>query len=133
MEQADDSIVHTALRETQEELDHSPDLSWVILGQCTSVPSIKGMPVTPVVAVLDEALQTDSLATKFPGSADEVESVFALSVDELLEGETSKPLGRIARPAPVFPCPPYGEIWGLTAFVLRPILHQVLKPVYSGV
>ena len=117
-------MVETALRETREEIGGE----WsevVIIGECTTVPSIRGTPVTAIIGVLPEPVQMDTFTT----NEMEVEEVFCLSIEELLRVETSRLLGRISAPAPVYPTE-YGEIWGLTAFVLRPILHQLLKPIF---
>lgn len=126
-EEQDSSLVDTALRETREELQN--DLDWTIIGQGTVVPSIRGRPVTPVLAAYTTPLVND-LATTFPGDSDEVESVFSVSIEELIRVETSRPLARLGTPAPVYDIDNLDDtIWGLTAFVLRPILHKVLKPV----
>jgi hypothetical protein len=97
-----------------------------ILGMGTAVPSIKGIPVTPVIAILPYEMQHDMLS----GDPREVELVFCRPVSSLLDEETSRHLGRLGRPAPVYPTP-HGDIWGLTAFVLRPILHKLLRPVFE--
>jgi len=64
----------------------------------------------------------------FPGNPDEVSRVFCVSVRDLLEGEGMAPLKRLGS-GPVYETV-HGTIWGLTALVLRPILHQILKPVF---
>jgi hypothetical protein len=121
-----ESMVETALRETVEEIGGD----WsavVILGECTSIPSIRGTSVTAIIGILPEpVVQMDAF---FTTNEMEVEEVFGLSIEELLRVETSRLLGRISAPAPVYPTK-YGEIWGLTAIVLKPILHQLLKPIF---
>jgi 8-oxo-dGTP pyrophosphatase MutT (NUDIX family) len=141
-EDVDDTLIDTALRETQEELLHDPEhFQWTVIGQGSAVPSIRGNPVTPVLAVGSSydklLLPTNSssfINDLFPGSPDEVQRVFSISIEELLQVETTRPLpGRLGTPAPVFPVRIEDDvetvdIWGLTAFVLQPILHKVLKP-----
>jgi nudix motif 8 len=127
VEPSDESLVDAALRETREEIV-TPLEPIFILGTATAVPSIKGTPVTPVLAVLPYEMEQDMLF----GNSQEVESVFCRSIESLLEDETSRHLGRLGRPAPVFPTP-HGDIWGLTAFVLQPILHKLLRPVFQEV
>lgn len=145
LEEKDDTLIDTALRETQEELLHDPDqFQWTVIGQGSAVPSIRGIPVTPVLAVgssdndqliLPSNNTSSSINDLFPGSPDEVQRVFSISIEELLQVETTRPLpGRLGTPAPVFPVriedgdEETVDIWGLTAFVLQPILHKVLKP-----
>lgn len=123
-EDQDETIIDTALRETQEELRSA--LRWDIVGLCMPLPSLTGMAVTPVLAAHSTVL-TD-IDKAFPGCPVEVETVFSHSVQDLVAMETSKPLGRLGAPAPVFSSE-YGDIWGLTAFVLRPILHKILVPI----
>ena len=73
----------------------------------------------------------DELPLLFPGSPDEVDAVFAVSVQDLAAGETSHqlPHNRYGmQMAPRFPSD-HGDIWGLTALILRPILRNLLVPV----
>lgn len=125
VEKSDASLEDAALRETREEINTPLD-SVVIIGKGTTVPSMKGMPVTPVLAVLPNNLDESMLT----GDPNEVDLVFCRSIESLIEEETSKHLKRLGRPAPIYPSP-YGDIWGLTAFVLRPFLHNVLEPVFE--
>ena len=127
VEKTDASLEDAALRETGEEID-TPLNSVVIIGKGTAVPSIKGIPVTPVLAVLPNELDESMLT----GDPREVDFVFTRSIGSLLEEETSRHLKRLGRPAPVYPSP-YGDIWGLTAFVLRPFLRKLLLPVLEEV
>lgn len=127
-EQDDLTLVDTALRETREELVHPDDFQWTTIGSCAPVPSIRGVPVTSVLAVHTAPL-LGSLENVFPGCPNEVERVFSVSLEALLEVETTKPFGRLGTPAPVF-IVEGEEIWGLTAFILQPLLHKVLVPVF---
>jgi len=159
-----ESPEETALRETQEELsgiyydedganndenvklyDYTDGIN--ILGTLQCVPSLRGMPVTPVIGTLTYDLSCDdpkNLHHIFPGNKDEVERVFAMSVEELIQVETAEPLPRLGKGAlgPVFPVTEtknddeeeedvvIGKIWGLTAIILRPVLKNILRPVF---
>lgn len=125
VEPADASLTDAALRETKEEINTPLD-DIVILGKGSTVPSIKGVPVTPIIAVLPHELDKSMLT----GDPSEVDLVFCRSIESLVKEETSKHLKRLGRPAPVYPSP-YGDIWGLTAFVLRPIMRNLLQPVFD--
>jgi len=136
-DEVDKDLVQTALRETQEELEPSPPSlishQVEILGKAAKLPSLRGTPVTPVLGVLWHDLSKSNLQNVFPGSPGEVDVVFTVSVKELLQSETSRelPENRFKlRHGPVFPTE-HGNIWGLTAYILRPLLHNLLKPVLS--
>jgi len=125
-----ETFAEAALRECEEEVGGSHWSSMVIVGECSPLPSIKGTPVHPIVGVLPQELG-DDLRSCLDPNPEEVENVFCISVEELLELETMKKIGRLSTPTPVFPSK-HGEVWGLTAVALRPILHKVLKPVFLG-
>lgn len=122
-----------ALRETCEEL--LPPKGFLanveIIGRTTQLPSIRGTPVTPVLALSSNELS--DIHDMFPGNPNEVEVVFSASVAELAHNEGSRPIENDNRfgvsYGPTY-ATPHGTIWGLTAFILRPILHRILKPVY---
>ena len=142
--ESDETLEDTALRETQEELQGQ--YPWrdpqhlVILGRGTTIPANTGTPVTPIIAVMMQELQqeqpptTSSIQDVFPGDKSEVEHVFGVSLEQLLREEEShelpdhRLLGK-KRQGPRFPSP-YGHIWGLTAFMLRPLLHKLYRPVF---
>lgn len=115
-EAIDDSLEATALREAREEL--LGDYPWEeveIIGKASPVPSLRGMPVTPVIAVLPGEIDRHT----FPGSSEEVEDVFCVSLNELIEVETSQKSERFKANVPVFPARNGKKIWGLTAIVTR--------------
>jgi hypothetical protein len=106
----------TAIREAQEEL--LGDYPWEeveIIGKASPLPSISGMPVTPVIAVLPHNIDRHT----FPGSSNEVEDVFCVNLKELLEVETSQQSERFQTNVPVFQTLNGKKIWGLTAIVTR--------------
>jgi hypothetical protein len=105
-----------------------------ILGCATPLPSIRGVPVTPVLGAIRHRQFQWPITDAFPGDASEVDLVFAVPIQELLAVEGTHVLpatrfNRTHRSAPIFPVP-QGKIWGLTAYMLKPILHQLLKPVF---
>jgi 8-oxo-dGTP pyrophosphatase MutT (NUDIX family) len=129
----DQTLEDTAIREAQEELLGDDKYPWQlsdgveIIGKATPLPSIKGTPVTPVIAVLPYKIDD----TTFPGCPGEVQDVFCVSLEELLEVETTEPSERFQGNIPVF----YSKegdkkIWGLTAVVCRSLLHKLFKPVF---
>jgi ADP-ribose pyrophosphatase YjhB (NUDIX family) len=167
VEEKDASLVDTALREAFEELypplmnetatattggteSHDPTQQVLyqafiqrlrILGCGTAVPSIHGISVTPVLALLDTSESTNPNSTQdylslWQGNPAEVDHVFTVSLAELLDCEATQALPPTSRfphtikNAPVFPTQQHGTIWGLTAFILRPILHQLYRPVF---
>lgn len=133
----DKTIEDTARREMEEELrgsiDYQKDIE--ILGRTDDVPSLSGTIVTPVVAVLHRIfLDTNHFHRVFWNPCkDEVEKVFFRTVQDLLDSETNEVLKRLGgRKAPCFPGDD-GNIWGLTALILKPIIHKVLIPALHGV
>jgi 8-oxo-dGTP pyrophosphatase MutT (NUDIX family) len=129
----DDSLQATALREAVEELLPPPEFhdSVQVLGPTTGLPSLKGTPVAPFLAVYNKELH-DPVSQVFPGDPSEVDLVFAVSLKDLLSSETSHelPKNRFNMTlAPMFPSQ-HGNIWGLTAYILRPLLHRLLRPVF---
>lgn len=134
----DESLEETAIREAEEEL--LGDYPWrnpqqmVILGRGTTIPAITGTPVTPIIAVMMQEIQ-QPLHEAFPGDKSEVDVVFGISLQELLNTEEShelpdhRLLGK-ERLGPRYPSP-HGHIWGLTAFMLKPLLHKLYKPVFQ--
>ena len=99
----------------------------VILGQTETIPSANLVPVTPYFAYFRHKIP--HVEDVFPGNEDEVAKVFAISLQELIDIEDTMRLKRLNMEGPVFPTK-HGNIWGLTALVLKPILHEVLKPVF---
>jgi hypothetical protein len=149
------SVVAAALRETVEELlpsyhgtqafekdTRDSGLSMMqrnfeencqVLGQTEPIPSKKNFPVYPIVGSFQRILPKE-VSRVFPGNEQEVSKVFAVSISKLVECEDQEPLNRLASVCngmgPVYKTE-HGTIWGLTAMVLQPILHQVLLPVFG--
>eukprot|EP00980_Cylindrotheca_fusiformis_P018789 scaffold6265_cov193-Cylindrotheca_fusiformis.AAC.9 len=123
----DDSLIATAIRETQEEL--LGDFPWDdihIVGESTSLPSKTGNPVTPVVGVFPYEVDVGS----FPGNPFEVDDVFSVGVQELLAIESTEKIRRFDEKVPVFHTSDGKRIWGLTAIITRALLHNLFKPVF---
>ena len=119
--------------EKRAQLDFQRNLK--ILGTASSLPSIRGVPVTPVLAV-NLVDQFQSPITQYlPGDGGtEVELVFSVPIAQLVAEETTHTLPATRfnfqnKQAPCFPTSD-GNIWGLTAYILRPYLHKLLKPVF---
>ena len=122
-----------------------------ILGQAQPVPSMTGNRVTPIIGQINYDLphfSSDEFKRLFPGNSDELDWIFTIPIEQLIAEETSEPLkkwgdqdlakikGKYEYWGPVFPVPDVEErrtgdrIWGLTASVLRPLLHRVFKQVF---
>ena len=102
-----------------------------VLGTTESIPSMKNIPVTPVVAYFKEEFTAERIQSLFPGNESEVSRVFTVPIEELVRIEGEEPLKRLGAGVngPVYHCV-HGKIWGLTAVVLKPILDRILKPVF---
>ena len=134
-EGTDASLRETALRELEEEIQPSPEFMETIrvLGEVTPIPSLNGTPVTPIVAASFSNIQSEDFSRILPGDHNEVESVFYCTIPQLVEAEDYHrlPENRFGvTHAPVFPTQHHGKIWGLTAMILRPLLHSLLVPVF---
>ena len=91
---------------------------------------MRNVPVTPIIAYFTQEFTPGEVQSLFPGNASEVSQVFTVSIDELLMIEGEEPLERLGGlSSPVYNSE-YGRVWGLTAVVLKPILHHILKPVF---
>jgi hypothetical protein len=147
---------NTQLSSSSHSLLQPPHLT--VLGQTSCIPSLNGTPVTPFLAVLWPDLTTISsdsdddddddessaengtvhvhrLEEYFPGDPQEVASVFFVSLADLLQAETSHMLPRNrfgVTLAPCFPVADQGTLWGLTAYITRPVLHQLLQPIFMN-
>lgn len=116
----DADLLHTALRESREEVGLAPDQVEVV-GQLSPLPSRFGMKVTPFVGVVPEGVEL----VAEPG---ETAIIFRVPVSFFLDEqpELSAPMevyGRRMR------MPSYQfedkRIWGLTAFMILDLLNHV--------
>jgi hypothetical protein len=129
-----------------------------VLGQTSRIPSLNGTPVTPFLAVLwpnltvpiaaaasddnddsttstttDDGITSLGLQDYFPGNPQEVAAVFFVSLADLTRQETSHvlPVNRFGvTRAPCYLVAGHGNLWGLTAYITQPVLHQLLRPVF---
>ena len=122
MEDADKDVVHTALRETHEEVGIPPEAITVI-GYLDPMPTVTGYAVTPVVGVVsaDTPLQLDRT---------EVEYAFEVPLPFLLDERNQRASEREyqGRTIPTTEFHYESErIWGATAHMLIELRKIVLK------
>jgi nudix motif 8 len=135
MEETDESPAHAALREAEEELNGTYDYQFgvEILGETDWVPSANGTPVVPVVAAFTDEFHDEQHLQEVFYNCDEgreVERVFTRTLEDLIKSESHEPLPRLGSLSPIFPGRE-GKIWGLTAFILRPLLHDIILPAFQ--
>ncbi|CAH1775148.1 unnamed protein product, partial [Owenia fusiformis] len=127
MDDTDRDHIHTALRETEEELGLSPD-NVDIWGQLIMVPGKDyKILVAPVIGVCGE-IDVNQLRH----NEDEVEEVFTRTIKSL-----SDPANQLTIKYPKgFSLPEYlggpHRIWGLTAIVLHQTLSLIAPGIYSN-
>jgi NTP pyrophosphohydrolases including oxidative damage repair enzymes len=130
--------IRAALRETREELTSTSSSLYdsynfeegvTMLGRTGDIPSMRNVPVTPVVGMFQEEFTMSQVEQFFPGNQTEVERIFAVPMDELWRVEGKEYLPRLGVNGPVYDTI-HGKIWGLTALILHPILHRVLIPAF---
>lgn len=143
----DEGFTQAACRETYEELGSNVgNLS--IIGVCQTIPSVVGMPVTPILGFMEDDVADFGA---FNPSAQEVDRVFTRTVEQLLDPQykTYETLTRsngVKVRMPVFGGPasngydeknnvtavtPYNSderIWGLTALILDAVLQNIILP-----
>ena len=135
-----------ACRETYEELGSNIG-SLTIIGECQTIPSVTGMPVTPILGFMDVDVNDFEA---FAPSEQEVDHVFTRTLEQLLDPQykTYETLTRsngIKVTMPVFGGPVTDEsaknddassvsfnsderIWGLTALILDAVLQNIILP-----
>ena len=122
MEKHDRDIVHTALRETHEEVGIPPEAITVV-GYLPPMPTVTGYAVTPVVGLVagDVALRIDRT---------EVEYAFEVPLAFLLDRRNERALEREyrGRRVPTVEFHYEGEqIWGATAHILVELRKKLIK------
>ena len=115
MEEHDDDVVATALREAEEEIGLRPHQVKVV-GELDQVVSRWGFLVTPVLGIVPHELELEP----DPG---EIESIFRVPLHFFLEGEPDQidQFGQFKGPRWYFE--DY-TIWGLTAMMLGEFFNQ---------
>ena len=116
---ADQSLVHTALRESYEEMALPPEKVTVI-GQGGAVVSRFGLKVTPVVGII-------AADTPLTANTAELDRIFSVPLSYFLDGKnlTFSSTGNEPIELPSFR---YNEylIWGLTAIILIEFLNTTV-------
>lgn len=120
LDPADASLVHAALRESQEEVGLPPEAVQV-LGQLDPMVTRFGMKVTPVVGLVpdDIALTPNPL---------ELDAVFKVPLEFFLKDQRLRTdIGTIGGHRVRVPCWQYEhyEIWGVTAVILVMLMNKV--------
>jgi 8-oxo-dGTP pyrophosphatase MutT (NUDIX family) len=148
-EATDGTIVDTAVREAVEELHSDRDeiterqfrQNLYIFGCTTAVPSLRGTPVTPVLGIYNISRHNNNepIAQIWPGNPSEVELVFTVPVTTLIEKQRPTStvdntlFDRTSSSNHKLSFPQYptsnGTIWGLTAYILQPIIKKMLIPL----
>ena len=122
MEKQDVDVVHTALRETHEEVGIRPDAITVV-GYLPPMPTVTGYAVTPVVGLVADGVSLEIDRT-------EVEYAFEVPLAFLLDSRNERSLEREyqGRRVPTVEFH-YEEqrIWGATAHILVELRKKVIK------
>mmetsp|Transcript_11495 Transcript_11495/g.18763 ORF Transcript_11495/g.18763 Transcript_11495/m.18763 type:complete len:335 (+) Transcript_11495:33-1037(+) len=117
----DSTIVHTSLREMEEELgipQETSDVLGVLRCDWSEVSNLTGVAVTPVIGFLG-----DIESLKVNPNFDEVGEWFTVSIEDLLN-DNNWTLREFS--APIFRGGPF-PIWGLTGYLLKIFLEDVVK------
>ena len=120
VELTDKNLVHTALREAQEEIGLDPDTVSVI-GQLANYEIISGYQVTPIVAIIDKQ-QT------YKKDENEVDEIFHVPLKHFLQEENHQCIdtfysGRHHK-VHFYPYKHY-NIWGATAAMMKDLVNRI--------
>ncbi len=120
IERVDNTLVDTALRESQEEIGLLPHQVEVI-GQIEAMHSRQGVKVQPIIGLVDADLD-------FEPTSEELDSVFKVPVS-LFYDDSAKIIHRFEMNNSLIEMPAFRfqdyTIWGLTAAMIVKILNQV--------
>jgi 8-oxo-dGTP pyrophosphatase MutT (NUDIX family) len=120
VEPTDKNLIHTALREAQEEIGLSPE-AVTIIGQLPNYEIISGYQVTPIVAVIEspQCYQKD---------ANEVDEIFQVPLLHFLQPENHRSIISYRNGhhhnVHFFPYKHY-NIWGATAAILKDLVDHI--------
>ncbi len=126
-EDGDRDLVHTALRESEEEIGLSPD-SVTVLGELERLTTVASPAnIVPILGVLPER------PSQLVASADEVDDILHVSIAELLRPEIYREEIWFRNMDPAWPdgipitfFELEGDtLWGATARIVRTLLEQV--------
>ena len=119
-DEEDESILITALRETEEEIGVRPSEVEVV-GELRPFVSKYGLLVTPIVGVLAGGVQ-------YKPSEEEIASIFEVPMTFFSETEPIR-IDRLNRQGELNMVPAYNfegyEIWGLTSLILQEFLRVI--------
>ncbi len=119
-DKTDSSLIYTALREAQEEIDLNPQ-DVEVVGELGIFTSRVGIKVKPIIGLLDDI-------PHLTPSPDEIDSIFTVPLDVFLQQKPNyqhkiKYMG-LSIPVPSFNYQGY-VIWGLTGFMIVEFMRQV--------
>ena len=120
VEPTDKNLIHTALREAQEEIGLSPD-AVSIVGQLPTYEIISGYQVTPIVAVIESP-------QNYQKDVNEVDEIFQVPLQHFLQPQNHKSIISYRNGhhhnVHFFPYKHY-NIWGATAAMLKDLVDQI--------
>jgi 8-oxo-dGTP pyrophosphatase MutT (NUDIX family) len=120
VELTDTSLIHTALREAQEEIGLDPE-TVTIIGQLPSYEVISGYQVTPIVAIID------SVKT-YQKDANEVDEIFHVPLQHFIQDNNHISIAcyRNGRHHDIhfYPYKHY-NIWGATAAMMKDLINRI--------
>ncbi|MBL4822358.1 MAG: CoA pyrophosphatase [Colwellia sp.] len=120
VEPTDKNLIHTALREAQEEIGLSPE-AVSIVGQLPSYQVISGYQVTPIIAVI-EAPQY------YQKDENEVDEIFQVPLQHFLQAQNHSTIISYRNGhhhnVHFFPYKHY-NIWGATAAMLKDLVEHI--------
>jgi 8-oxo-dGTP pyrophosphatase MutT (NUDIX family) len=119
-EEADESLIYTALREAEEEIALSPNLVDIV-GQLTPRQTISGYQVTPFIGLLPSELELNA-------DSNEVAEIFQVPLSHFLNIKNHNQVmvqhGKNKHPVYFMPYQDY-NIWGATAAMLKDLVEQI--------
>ena len=120
VEPTDRNLIHTALREAQEEIGLSPE-AVTIIGQLPNYEIISGYQVTPIVAVIESPQY-------YQKDANEVDEIFQVPLKHFLQPENHRSIMSYRNGhhhnVHFFPYKHY-NIWGATAAMLKDLVDHI--------
>ena len=120
VEPTDRNLIHTALREAQEEIGLSPE-AVTIIGQLPNYEIISGYQVTPIVAVIESPQY-------YQKDANEVDEIFQVPLQHFLQPENHRCIISYRNGhhhnVHFFPYKHY-NIWGATAAMIKDLVDRI--------
>ncbi|MDX2369344.1 MAG: CoA pyrophosphatase [Colwellia sp.] len=120
VEPTDRNLIHTALREAEEEIGLSPD-AVSIVGQLSNYEVISGYQVTPIVAIIESP-------QSYQKDANEVDEIFQVPLQHFLQPQNHRTIISYRNGqhhnVHFFPYKHY-NIWGATAAMLKDLVEHI--------